>query len=834
MKRSKFMNKQMASILCATLSVSMAAGTPMAALAEEPAANTGIVSEADETAEMFAEEGEAADKTALKTVIDEADRIINDEADQYTAASIVIFKAAVNNSKIELYKENSRQKDVDAAEKNVVDAKTKLVKRSTEELDINNLADGKYEVAVNLWNAGSDSESMGNAALDHSAILNVKDGKYTLTLMGTGMKVGNLVGELESLRIVADGANPAEDDSNYTEIGVREEDGKYYIDIELKNPTALTEYYYAGIKVHAVNPNGDIMYPMGKNWVDNRLRVSWESLTVKELAVNPAGADLTAKAQELKEKYKDGSAYTEASYKKLTDAIAEAEKIAVKGGATDEEIQAATEALEKAEAGLQKLADKTALKAAIDEAEHIVNDEASPYTAASINIYKSVLNNAKTEFYKENSRQKDVDAAEKTLVEAKAKLVKRSAEELDINNLADGQYEVAVNLWNADNDSESMGNMAFDHTAVLNVKNGKYTLTLTGEGMTVGTMVGKLDSLRIVADGAKPEKDESNYTEIKAREENGKYYIDVELKNPTAVTEYYYAGIKVFAVLPNGDVTYPMGQNWINNRLRISWESITLEKLADPVESFVERLYTEVLGRDADPNGLAAWTQNLKDGKETGAKVAMGFVDSDEFKNKDMSDEEFLEIMYRTFLGRPSDEGGLKEWKKVLDEGMSRMFVFRGFVESDEFTAICDDYDIIRGNVVLNAPMDQRENEDKTKFVARCYNVFLGRKADADGLNSWVTQLVNGSNNAKEAAKGFVMSDEFQGRNLSNEEYVKTIYVGLLDREADPKGLAEWVKVLENGGSRLEIFYGFADSKEFRELADSYGLASDWESTTVK
>ena len=379
-----------------------------------------------------------------------------------------------------------------------------------------------------------------------------------------------------------------------------------------------------------------------------------------------------------------------------------------------------------------------------------------------------------------------------------------------------------------------MGNMAFDHTAVLNVKNGKYTLTLTGEGMTVGTMVGKLDSLRIVADGAKPEKDESNYTEIKAREENGKYYIDVELKNPTAVTEYYYAGIKVFAVLPNGDVTYPMGQNWINNRLRISWESITLEKLADPVESFVERLYTEVLGRDADPNGLAAWTQNLKDGKETGAKVAMGFVDSDEFKNKDMSDEEFLEIMYRTFLGRPSDEGGLKEWKKVLDEGMSRMFVFRGFVESDEFTAICDDYDIIRGNVVLNAPMDQRENEDKTKFVARCYNVFLGRKADADGLNSWVTQLVNGSNNAKEAAKGFVMSDEFQGRNLSNEEYVKTIYVGLLDREADPKGLAEWVKVLENGGSRLEIFYGFADSKEFRELADSYGLASDWESTTVK
>ena len=72
------------------------------------------------------------------------------------------------------------------------------------------------------------------------------------------------------------------------------------------------------------------------------------------------------------------------------------------------------------------------------------------------------------------------------------------------------------------------------------------------------------------------------------------------------------------------------------------------------------------------------------------------------------------------------------------------------------------------------------------------------------------------------------MSDEFQGKNLSNEEYVKTIYIGILNREADPVGLAEWVKVLENGGSRLDIFNGFADSPEFRELADHYGLANDW------
>ena len=49
-------------------------------------------------------------------------------------------------------------------------------------------------------------------------------------------------------------------------------------------------------------------------------------------------------------------------------------------------------------------------------------------------------------------------------------------------------------------------------------------------------------------------------------------------------------------------------------------------EVKDLVKAFVERLYTEV----------------LKSKKESSAKVAMGFVDSDEFKAKDMTDEACL------------------------------------------------------------------------------------------------------------------------------------------------------------------------------------------------
>ena len=255
------------------------------------------------------------------------------------------------------------------------------------------------------------------------------------------------------------------------------------------------------------------------------------------------------------------------------------------------------------------------------------------------------------------------------------------------------------------------------------------------------------------------------------------------------------------------------------------------EQKRDLVRDFVARLYTEVLGRPADPSGLDAWTRVLKNQTDNGAGVAKGFVDSDEFKSKNMSDKEYITIMYRTFLDRKPDKGGMKAWQKVLDEGMSRMFVFKGFVESPEFTKICEDYGIIRGNVTLTAPMDQ--NENMTKFVARCYQIFLGRKADPAGLNGWTNAMLSGSNNAKQVAHGFVMSPEFQNKGLSDEDYVRTMYKGLFGRGADPAGLSTWVGILKYGNTRESVFYGFADSLEFRELAGKFNLDGNWQGTKV-
>ena len=150
------------------------------------------------------------------------------------------------------------------------------------------------------------------------------------------------------------------------------------------------------------------------------------------------------------------------------------------------------------------------------------------------------------------------------------------------------------------------------------------------------------------------------------------------------------------------------------------------------------------------------------------------------------------------------------------------MHVFKGFAESAEFTQICQQYGIQRGSAILTAPMDQ--NEGVTKFVARCYKLCLGRKGDENGLNGWCSQILTGANTPKQAAYGFVFSDEFKSMNLSDDEYVKTLYRVFMDREADPEGLNAWISVLNSGQNREHVFNGFADSPEFQKICASYGL----------
>ena len=109
------------------------------------------------------------------------------------------------------------------------------------------------------------------------------------------------------------------------------------------------------------------------------------------------------------------------------------------------------------------------------------------------------------------------------------------------------------------------------------------------------------------------------------------------------------------------------------------------------MRAFVERLYTCCLGRSADEDGLENWANALANGA-TGSEVAAGFVFSQEMANRNLSNQEYVTMLYRTMMDREPDEAGLNDWVTRLQSGTSRQSVFDGFADSTEFDNIVRAY----------------------------------------------------------------------------------------------------------------------------------------------
>lgn len=71
-----------------------------------------------------------------------------------------------------------------------------------------------------------------------------------------------------------------------------------------------------------------------------------------------------------------------------------------------------------------------------------------------------------------------------------------------------------------------------------------------------------------------------------------------------------------------------------------------------------------------------------------------GFFHSREFLSRELADEEFVRILYNTFLDREYDENGLADWTQRLADGMSRDECIAGFADSPEFRSIMARYGI--------------------------------------------------------------------------------------------------------------------------------------------
>ncbi len=241
------------------------------------------------------------------------------------------------------------------------------------------------------------------------------------------------------------------------------------------------------------------------------------------------------------------------------------------------------------------------------------------------------------------------------------------------------------------------------------------------------------------------------------------------------------------------------------------------------IAEFVERLYSVALGRPSDPAGKADWINRVMTQGYTGADVAKGFLFSPEFLGMDMSNDQFVEVLYKTFFDRAGDPDGKADWLNRMANGWTKENVIMGFIDSTEWANLCMTYGIPSGgqgvpNIVV------QPSEGVWAFCTRLYTTCLNRDYDPNGLADWADRLANMKVTGTSAAWGFFFSTEFEAQNVSDEVFVTRLYRTFMGREPDPAGQADWMSRLTAGASREDVFYGFANSPEFGQICMSYGI----------
>jgi sugar lactone lactonase YvrE len=179
-------------------------------------------------------------------------------------------------------------------------------------------------------------------------------------------------------------------------------------------------------------------------------------------------------------------------------------------------------------------------------------------------------------------------------------------------------------------------------------------------------------------------------------------------------------------------------------------------------QAFVQALYRDLLDREAETQGLVAWTGMLQGGG-TRLQVVQGIWNSPEHRGLE------VDQFYATYLHRAGDASGRALWVSALLGGVSEQQVVMGFLTSSEY---------------------QQAHASPTDYLFGLYADVLGRAPDPDGLASWQAAAQVGLSR-ETLAEDFLQSPE------KHLQFVDGYYTGFLGRAGEPTGVAAWMTALQ-------------------------------------
>ncbi len=255
-------------------------------------------------------------------------------------------------------------------------------------------------------------------------------------------------------------------------------------------------------------------------------------------------------------------------------------------------------------------------------------------------------------------------------------------------------------------------------------------------------------------------------------------------------------------------------------------EEVTEEATEETVnltEAFVERLYQNILGRSADAQELADYASRLESGELTAADAVQGLFHSQEYLNRNTTNEDYVTQLYLTMLDREPDAGGFANWCSMA-RLFSRTYLLKGFIETSKFSEICKAYGIVQGTVEL---VESRDLHSKlTMYIYDLYISAKGSLPSADALNNWTGAVLQGEKPLHEVIFTFVDGKEFQSKTTTNYEYVNSLYRTILRKAPDTLTLQNDVAALKTGKTRFALLLDLFRSDAFQTLCAEKGLDS--------
>jgi hypothetical protein len=123
----------------------------------------------------------------------------------------------------------------------------------------------------------------------------------------------------------------------------------------------------------------------------------------------------------------------------------------------------------------------------------------------------------------------------------------------------------------------------------------------------------------------------------------------------------------------------------------------------------------------------------------------------------------------------------------------------------------------------LTTPFPKQGNANKD-YVEALYRAVLDRDAEPAGLAAWTGLLNSGALSRLQVVQGIRKSTEHFTQEVTD------FYLAFLGRAPDAKGLQLWVQELENGLPEEQMAFDFLDSQEYLNKGDKYFVDHMYES----